>query len=131
MMLALRYPQRTSIYDGHLPSTGIMTSMERKMSTKRTEALRMLETQLRQKLMNLEGQYSGPVAAAWLPGGQPEIIEALQRVHAGTYGVCVDCGRNIPLTRLRARPEAARCIQCQSDYERRNGGPLPNARLAS
>ncbi len=48
-----------------------------------------------------------------------EAIKALQRIHDGTYGVCSDCGRNIPAARLQVKPEATRCIACQTDYEER------------
>lgn len=41
-----------------------------------------------------------------------EIDEAVQRWEAGTYGVCADCGRGIPIARLRARPFATRCVAC-------------------
>lgn len=101
------------------------------MSNKRAETLRMLESQLRQKLMYPDSRLAGPLASAWLPAEQSEIMEALQRANEGTYGVCVDCGRNIPLARLRARPQAARCIQCQTHHERRRGVSLSTTRLAS
>jgi len=39
---------------------------------------------------------------------------ARDRMAAQTYGVCVSCGREIPLERLRARPEADRCVACAS-----------------
>lgn len=38
---------------------------------------------------------------------------ALERIDAGTYGRCVECGRRIPPERLEAVPDAARCIECQ------------------
>jgi len=41
-----------------------------------------------------------------------EIDDAVARWEAGTYGVCVDCGRGIPLARLRVRPFATRCVTC-------------------
>ena len=41
-----------------------------------------------------------------------EIDAALTRVDAGTYGVCVRCGRPIGDARLDARPAAACCIAC-------------------
>lgn len=43
---------------------------------------------------------------------------ALQRIEAGTYGVCVDCGSGIPAARLHAAPETPRCIACQGKFER-------------
>lgn len=38
---------------------------------------------------------------------------ALDALEAGTYGVCVDCGAEIPEGRLRALPDAVRCVPCQ------------------
>lgn len=46
------------------------------------------------------------------------IDAALQRISAGTYGKCVDCGRDIPIERLRAEPTAERDVQCQELYEK-------------
>ena len=42
---------------------------------------------------------------------------ALARIEAGTYGLCIDCGVEIPLARLHAAPEAPRCIVCQEKIE--------------
>ena len=42
---------------------------------------------------------------------------ALDRIEAGTYGQCVDCGVVIPAARLHAAPEAPRCIACQEKTE--------------
>ncbi|MCT9931229.1 TraR/DksA family transcriptional regulator [Planotetraspora sp. A-T 1434] len=47
------------------------------------------------------------------------VLAALRRLDDGGYGRCVDCGRPVPEGRLEARPEAARCVQCQSKIERR------------
>jgi DnaK suppressor protein len=43
---------------------------------------------------------------------------ALERIKAGTYGQCLDCGDAIPAARLHAAPEAARCVACQEKVER-------------
>lgn len=37
---------------------------------------------------------------------------ALDRIEAGEYGYCVECGEEISEGRLDARPEAALCIDC-------------------
>jgi DnaK suppressor protein len=42
---------------------------------------------------------------------------ALERIGAGTYGECSDCGADIPPARLHATPEAARCVPCQEKFE--------------
>lgn len=45
------------------------------------------------------------------------VEDALSRMEAGTYGLCIDCGTEIPAARLKAAPEAARCIACQEKVE--------------
>jgi DnaK suppressor protein len=37
---------------------------------------------------------------------------ALAKMDAGTYGICEDCGREIPEARLEARPLSVRCVDC-------------------
>lgn len=48
-----------------------------------------------------------------------DVLAALHRVAAGTYGRCVTCGDPIAVARLDAIPEAARCIGCARGAERR------------
>jgi DnaK suppressor protein len=45
------------------------------------------------------------------------IHAALQRMIDGTYGKCPDCGRTIPLARLRAVPAALFCVECAREAE--------------
>lgn len=47
-----------------------------------------------------------------------DIAAARERIAAGSYGVCVDCGRDIGYERLLAYPTAKRCIDCQREHER-------------
>ena len=46
-----------------------------------------------------------------------QIAEALVRLDLGTYGSCTDCGTAIAAERLRATPQAPRCIACQEKAE--------------
>ena len=49
---------------------------------------------------------------------QAEDVEtAMKRLEEGTYGTCIDCGKEIPAERLEAIPEAIRCIEHQEQYE--------------
>jgi DnaK suppressor protein len=50
--------------------------------------------------------------------GLRDIEAALQRVKKGEYGVCIDCGDDIPFNRLQAYPTAKRCIVCQEQREK-------------
>lgn len=43
---------------------------------------------------------------------------ALRRIEDGSYGLCIDCGVEIPAARLHAAPEASRCIACQEKTEK-------------
>jgi RNA polymerase-binding transcription factor DksA len=44
--------------------------------------------------------------------------EALHRLQAGLYGICIACNEPIPHKRLRALPEALLCTRCQEEAER-------------
>lgn len=46
-----------------------------------------------------------------------KIQSALQRIEDGTYGICDDCGEDISISRLKARPVTKLCIQCKSKQE--------------
>jgi len=50
------------------------------------------------------------------------IVAAEQRLKAGDYGLCEDCGDVIGYARLEAQPAASRCVRCQEQAEKR-GGP--------
>jgi DnaK suppressor protein len=45
------------------------------------------------------------------------IDDALERIEAGTFGTCVNCGREIPPERLEALPYATLCIDCKRREE--------------
>ena len=46
------------------------------------------------------------------------IDRALERIEAGRYGQCEDCGAAIPEARLQAYPMALRCVGCQTRAEK-------------
>jgi DnaK suppressor protein len=55
-----------------------------------------------------------------------EIHAALQRMIDGSYGKCFDCGRVVPLARLRTVPTAAFCVECAQRKETTvTGAPAP------
>ena len=58
-----------------------------------------------------------------------QIDEALRRIREGLYGLCEDCGDEIPEKRLIVYPFAIRCVDCQQENERREkheGGEAGN-----
>ncbi|MGA5326281.1 TraR/DksA C4-type zinc finger protein [Streptomyces griseoincarnatus] len=44
---------------------------------------------------------------------------ALQRLDAGTYGLCENCGKPIGKARMQAFPRATLCVECKQKQERR------------
>jgi RNA polymerase-binding transcription factor DksA len=46
-----------------------------------------------------------------------QVNQALARLDAGEYGVCMDCEEPIPEARLKALPYATLCIQCAEEAE--------------
>ncbi|MGO9454504.1 MAG: RNA polymerase-binding protein DksA [Candidatus Binataceae bacterium] len=48
-----------------------------------------------------------------------KIEEAFARIDEGTYGRCEECGGEIGIERLKARPVTTFCIACKSAQEER------------
>jgi RNA polymerase-binding transcription factor DksA len=46
-----------------------------------------------------------------------EVLLALERIKAGSYGLCETCGNAILKERLRLVPHARNCIECQRQEE--------------
>lgn len=51
-----------------------------------------------------------------------EIAEADPQVSIDGVVVCLDCEDPLPAARLRAKPDAVRCIECQERFETRQRG---------
>jgi DnaK suppressor protein len=47
-----------------------------------------------------------------------KIREAIERIDAGGFGECEDCGDKIGEARLKARPVTTLCIECKTEQER-------------
>jgi DnaK suppressor protein len=45
-----------------------------------------------------------------------DTARALRRMSEGTYGMCADCHKPIPLGRLRAVPYAVYCARCERGH---------------
>jgi len=48
-----------------------------------------------------------------------KIEEALARIEGGEFGICDECGDDISLKRMEARPVTTLCIRCKEEQERR------------
>jgi RNA polymerase-binding transcription factor DksA len=114
--------------------------VETSIALKRLEEMR---DDLDRSISILQGEHPGPVAGAGYPQDSADagsslseadrteavllsartqrdgVLAALARIQDNSYGRCVDCGRQIPEGRLEARPDAARCVDCQAKYAKR------------
>lgn len=114
----------------------------REVLIKRRDALRRVLAGDLSSLKELRAQASGDVVDAALDSVHDEISSqlaevesqelartenALERMREGRYGVCENCGTNIPMARLQALPYATFCIKCQREAEREGSGGRADA----
>ena len=115
--------------------------METTVARKRLEEMR---DELDRSISVLQGTHPGPAAGLGYPQDSADagsslsesdrteavllaarsqrdgVLAALARLEANSYGQCVDCGHQIPAARLDARPDAARCVDCQAKHAKRH-----------
>lgn len=65
-----------------------------------------MENQMKMRLRNREALYL------------KKIDEALERIKAGTFGLCEKCEEHIELKRLEARPTTTLCVSCKEEEEK-------------
>jgi len=46
-----------------------------------------------------------------------KINQSLEDIESGDYGICQDCGEDIAIKRLKARPVTRFCIKCKTKRE--------------
>lgn len=46
-----------------------------------------------------------------------KIQQAIDRIDDGEFGICSECGEDISVPRLKARPVTTLCIECKSKQE--------------
>ena len=46
-----------------------------------------------------------------------KIRQSLEDIETGEYGICEDCGEDISIERLKARPVTSFCIRCKTKRE--------------
>jgi DnaK suppressor protein len=55
-----------------------------------------------------------------------QTAEALVRIDQGTYGRCLECGKDIPAARLDALPYTPHCVDCARKLQAEGGPPAPS-----
>jgi DnaK suppressor protein len=58
------------------------------------------------------------------------VEKALAKMATGSFGICEDCGDEIPSKRLMVLPEARLCANCQTFEERQNSRSRMNGAVA-
>jgi DnaK suppressor protein len=58
-----------------------------------------------------------------------DVENALKRINAGAYGICIDCAEAVDPMRLEFNPQAARCVRCQENAEHTHRRTPRSARL--
>ena len=48
-----------------------------------------------------------------------KIDEALERIEKEEYGNCSECGKGVPVVRLKAIPYVETCLKCQEEIEKK------------
>jgi DnaK suppressor protein len=66
-----------------------------------------VEQSMRMRLRNRESLYL------------KKVDEALKRIEEGTFGECDECGEDIEVRRLEARPTATLCVACKDEQEKK------------
>jgi len=109
-----------------------------------TQRQRTLVAEVREDLDKARSEQFGEIAGATPDAGDESdatLIEELDRAELnrdltelralegararladGSYGTCVDCGRDIGFERLQVNPGAERCIGCQERHEKTFAG---------
>jgi len=95
--------------------------------SQRDEVLGRMKNQDHTKKANLEHEVGDHGGDATLEALEPlvesesHLVEkidfALQRITTGGYGTCTACSKEIPFSRLEAKPSVSLCLDCQSEHE--------------
>jgi DnaK suppressor protein len=100
---------RRSLTDIELAAFRAMLEEQRDFRLDQLAALRRPQT--RQRL----GAGNREISVVLTVGAETalhEVLAALDRVHAGSYGRCTHCGAAIGVERLEILPQTATCMRC-------------------
>jgi RNA polymerase-binding transcription factor DksA len=96
---------------GHI--TGRIASMNTMMLALLQDRLLTMAERLQERLQRLQSGH-GSVRAEELAAAElSQVLQALDAMDRGRYGLCVDCERDIELDQLLARPHRQMCSACE------------------
>jgi RNA polymerase-binding transcription factor DksA len=82
---------------------------EEELASRESEDIENATEQWDARVLSLLGDADAKILA--------QIVAALRRLEAGTYGACVECESEIEPSRLLVLPEAATCFECALESE--------------
>lgn len=108
-------PAKTSALDASRATQALSEQRERLLNIQRSSAEQLPagDRDLPLECANLEVEVCN-AASEHLA----RISAAQERIRAGAYGICEDCGGKIPKARLEALPFTTHCIECQRQEEK-------------
>jgi DnaK suppressor protein len=120
-----------ALTNDNLMNLKTIDSLKKELVEKR-DSLRLIQSQTRKSDIENESELKDVVdrsdaEEAWFTKERMNqhwklelirIDNALNRMESGTFGICEDCEEEIPLKRLRVRPDATLCLNCQETNER-------------
>jgi len=102
----------------------------RKLRNVRNDIERSTDSRIAEEFEDAQSAVGKEVLSGLIQKGTHEleaVNRALERIIEGTYGKCLQCGRDIALARLEAMPTTAFCVSCQSLKERISGREVVSA----
>lgn len=116
-------------------NTELMQRLRKEVETERENVLAELEqlgadpySEKVQRIAGIDDNFADSAAAtaersetlAFIENARERLAAAdaaLAHMDAGDYGTCVDCGAEIPVARLEARPMSIRCVDCAAKHQ--------------
>jgi len=101
--------------------TALLADLRRAMEEQRTEQARMsfeLAQDDGDKSVEEHERHVQTAVQSLKSGQLDDIEQALAKLADGSYGVCEECGEDIPLQRLEIQPAASYCVACQEEIDR-------------
>jgi DnaK suppressor protein len=95
----------------------LRAAMRRSGQGMRTSELAHLDNHPGDMGSDLHDEEIDETTELFLAAEEARIADARRSLADGSYGVCRECRRPIPPQRLRAVPEATRCVDCQRHVE--------------
>jgi RNA polymerase-binding transcription factor DksA len=97
--------------------TRTRAAMRRSSEGMRDSELSHLDNHPGELASELHDEEIDETTAIYLEEEERRIREALHALADGSYGICRDCHQSIPVARLKAVPEAVRCLDDQRHFE--------------